>query len=89
MDAPHAQRQRSERDSIVELSCTDNRPDSVSLRTSIGGMSNRYVVIEGGVYLTDIRNTSRNPTAVPRRCESKRPALGAPIARRYAIPNAV
>ncbi|KAK2911223.1 hypothetical protein Q8A67_003356 [Cirrhinus molitorella] len=58
-------------------------------RTSIGGMSNRYVVIEGGGYLTDIRNPSRNPTAVPRRCESRRPALGAPTARRYAIPNAV
>jgi len=52
-------------------------------------MSNRDVVIEGGGYLTDIRNPSRNPTAAPRSCESKRPALGAPIARRYAIPNAV
>lgn len=52
-------------------------------------MRNRYVVIEGGGYLTDIRNPSRNPTAVPRRCESERPALGAPTARRYVIPSAV
>jgi len=37
-------------------------------------MSNRDVVIEGGGYLTDIRNPSRNPTAAPRSCESKRPA---------------
>lgn len=52
-------------------------------------MSNRYVLIEGGGYLSNIRNPSRNPTAVQRGRESQRPALGAPTARRYAIPSAV